>query len=106
MCSLEVPDIEQAIGSHYQERDDVVVLLANAGDGSGLIQSFLQEANTTLSSLMDQQQSVYGHYRPTAESYAPFPLHVVIDGDGIIRYLRTQYDAQAVRDAIDAILEE
>ena len=42
MCSLEVPDIEQAIGSHYQERDDVVVLLANAGDGSGLIQSFLQ----------------------------------------------------------------
>ena len=103
---MEVPDIEQAIASHYQERDDVVVLLANAGDGSGLIQSFLQQANSSLPSLMDQQQAVYGHYRPTEESYAPFPIQVVIDGDGIIRYLRTQYDAQAVRDVIDSILEE
>ena len=106
MCSLEVPDLEQSIASHYQDRDDVVVLLANAGDGSGVIQSFLQQARTELPSLMDQQESVYRHYRPTAETYAPFPIQVVIDGSGTIRYLRSQYDAQAVRYVIDQILRE
>ena len=83
-----------------------MVLLANAGDGAGVIQTFLQQADTALLSLMDQQQTVYGQYRPTEESYAPFPVHVVIDKNGTIQYLRQQYDAQAARYSIDMLLNE
>jgi hypothetical protein len=86
--------------------ESVVVLLANAGDSSGVIQSFLEEAGTSLHSLMDQQQTIYGNYRPTEETYAPFPVQVVIDTNGVITYLRSQYDAQAVRFAIDTALSE
>jgi len=83
-----------------------VVLLANAGDSAGVIQTFLQQAGTGLPSLMDQQQTVYEQYRPMEESYAPFPIHVVIDRNGTIQYLRQQYDAQAARYSIDMLLDE
>ena len=50
MCSLEVPDLEQSIASHYEGNDNVEILLANAGDSSGVIQAFLREAGTELNS--------------------------------------------------------
>ena len=106
MCSLEVPDLEQSIASHYEGNDNVVILLANAGDSSGVIQAFLREAGTELNCLMDQQENVYGNYRPNEETYAPFPIQVVVDSEGVIRYVRSQYDAQAVRFAIDTVLSE
>jgi peroxiredoxin len=105
VCSLEVPDIEQGIASHYSD-DEVVVLLANAGDPSGVIQSFLMNSGSALPSLMDQQQSVFRSYEPSISAYAPFPVQVVIDGDGVIRYLQYQYDAEGVRQVIDSILAE
>jgi len=103
---LEVPDIEQSIASHYLGNENVVVLLANSGDPSGVIQSFLRNANTNLSSLVDEQENLYRQYQQSDDSYAPFPRQVVVDGDGTIRYLRSQYDAQAVRTLIDQILDE
>ena len=41
-----------------------------------------------------------------AEAYAPFPVHVIIDQQGIIRYLAYQYDADAIRRTIDGLLAE
>ena len=81
------------------------MLLANAGDNASVIQEFLQDAHTTLPSLMDQQQSTYQSY-VRAASFAPFPLQVVVDQEGTIRYLAFQYEAEAVRQAIDSLLEE
>ena len=104
MCSLEVPDIEQAIADHYDE-NEVVVLLANAGNDEGTIAQFLRDAHTDLPSLMDRQESTYRSYA-RAESYAPFPIQVVIDQQGIIRYLAFQYDAAAVRTVIDSLLSD
>ena len=80
--------------------------MGNAGDGSGVIQSFLQNSGTGLASLMDQQQSVYRSYEPSSFAHAPFPVQVVVDRQGVIRYLRYQYDAEGVRQVIDRILAE
>ena len=54
---------------------------------------------------MDQQESIYQSY-VRSNSYAPFPLQVVIDQDGMIQYLAFQYDAEAVRRVIDSLLVE
>ena len=105
MCSLEVPDIEDGIAAHYSDQD-VVVLLANSGDSAGVIQTFLRNSGSSLPSLMDQTQSVHRAYEPSASAYAPFPVQVVIDADGVIRYLNYQYDAEAVRQTIDSLLVE
>ena len=82
----------------------MVILLANARNNQGVIEQFLADAHTNLSSLMDFQEEVYRSYA-RAESYAPFPIHVVIDQNGIIQYLAFQYDAEAVRRKIDQLLE-
>ena len=81
------------------------MLLANAGDDAETIQTFLQDAHTSIPSLMDLSKSTYQSY-PQAETFAPFPLQVVIDQEGVIRYLAFQYEAEAVRHAIDALLIE
>ncbi len=82
----------------------VEIRLANAGNTAGTIESFLTDAHTSLWSLMDQQESLYRAYNPPYQ-FAPFPLHIIVDQTGVIRYISGQYDAQAVRDIIDSLLE-
>lgn len=81
------------------------MLLGNAGNNQQTIEKFLQDAHTSLPSLMDQQEGVYRSYATSNNAYAPFPIQVVIDQNGIIRYLTFQYDADAVRQVIDSLIE-
>ena len=106
MCSLEVPDLAQSIAAPYADNDEVVILLANAGDSENTIRSVLGASGNGLHSLMDADELVYRSYDREGESYAPFPAQVVIDGDGTIRYLAFQYDAYGVRSTINQLLEE
>ena len=92
------------MASYYANRSDVVVLLANAGNTAGTIQQFLYNAHTDLPSLMDQEESLYRTY-DTPPQFAPFPLQIVVDQTGVIRYMSGQYDAPAVRNIIDDLLE-
>ena len=48
--------------THFEGNDDVVILLANAGNTAGTIEQFLIQARTDLPSLMDQGESVYRAY--------------------------------------------
>jgi len=49
---------------------------------------------------------MYHSYGGLEESYAPFPVHVVIDQTGVIRYLSGQNDTDAVRSTIQDLLDE
>lgn len=87
------------------EGEDVVTWLVNVGDDYDSAYTFIGEAGTTLPVLLDTDQAVYSSYeRDPEEAYAPFPVQVVIDRDGVITYLAFQYDAEAVRAAIEAAL--
>ena len=104
MCSLEVPDIPSAIASQYST-DDLQVLLVNTHDDVDTAYDFLQSVEVALPTLLEGQE-IYESYPRGNGVYAPFPLQVVIDKEGIIRYIAYQYDAEAVRAAIDEALEE
>ena len=82
----------------------VTVLLANPMDDFEVAYDWLGANGVTLPCLLDPGGTVYNAYGPIPDAYAPFPRQVVIDQDGVIRYLSGQYDAQAVRAAIDALL--
>jgi hypothetical protein len=43
---------------------------------------------------------------PDGEPWAPYPLQVVIDQGGVIRYLAQTHDPPAVRAVIDRLLDE
>ena len=84
------------------------ILLVNTGDSFEDAYTFVGESEVTLPVLLDSDLSVYESYsRFEAEAgYAPYPLQIIIDREGTIRYLANQYDADAVRAAIDALLAE
>ncbi len=70
--------------------------------------SFIAEAGVTLPVLLDLEGSYYGSYAESeaGEPVPSFPLHVVVDGEGVIRYLSRENHPDQVRDAIRAALED
>lgn len=67
---------------------------------------FVEEAGVTSPVLLDSDGGVYRSYDTTAlGGYAPFPLQILIDRDGKIVYMARQYNADAVKAAIEAALE-
>jgi len=86
----------------------VTVWLVNVADTYSSAYKFVGEAQTTLPVLLDREESLYGGYAlyEAGEGYGPFPLQVIIDGDGVIRYLNRQYDAGLARAQIEALLAE
>lgn len=104
MCSLEVPDIPAAIASQYSS-DELQVLLVNTHDDVDTAYDFLQGVEVSLPTLLEGQ-ALYESYPRGYGVYAPYPLQVVIDGEGIIRYIAYQYDAEGVRAAIDEAIGE
>ena len=49
---------------------------------------------------------LYATYPRMEDAFSPYPVHVVIDREGVVRYLANQYDAEALRAAITAALAE
>ena len=96
------------MADHYADEEDVKIWLVDAGDSFDDAFEFVGETSTSLPVLLDSDETIYKSYKREegGESYAPFPLQVIIDRDGTIVYLSNQYDAEAVRAAIDALLAE
>ncbi len=85
-----------------------MVWLANTEDSAERVQEFLEGARLGLPSLLDAEEP-YRRYLPEVpdgEPWAPYPLQVVIDQGGVIRYLAQTHDPPAVRAVIDRLLDE
>lgn len=68
--------------------------------------TFAENSGVTSPVLLDSDGSTYRDYDTSRlPAYAPFPLHVVVDADGTIRYLARQYDSQALFEALDSVVE-
>ncbi len=86
--------------------DDVRIIGVNTGglhggDDEARIQAFIDQTGVTFPIVMDEQQTVpYS----AGIGISPFPVDLVIDRDGVIRYLRTEYDPDALLAAIEAAL--
>ncbi len=81
------------------------MLLVNPKDPYEVCYDWLGDNGVTLPNLMDPGGSVYNSYGPLPDSYAPYPVQVIIDQDGIIQYLSGQNDTSAVKAVIDELLE-
>ena len=95
-----------AFSEDYVDNDDVLILLANAGDTAEVAEQFLMDTQTTLPTVLDEAKDVYEVYPRDETTYAPFPVNVVIDQEGVIQYLSYQHDLNEVSEVIDRLLED
>lgn len=80
----------------------------NAGDSFEVAWEFADENAVGLPILLDTDETAYRSYTRTehTDDFAPFPVQVVIDREGVVRYLSFQHDPDAVIATIDALIAE
>jgi len=104
VCSPEVPDLYESVLAEF-EGEGLVSWLVNPGEPAEVAMEFALEADTPLPVLLDEDMSLYDSY-PQERATPPFPVHVVIDREGVVRYLGRSYDAAALREALQAAIAE
>lgn len=99
--------MQQSLAERYDPAE-VTVWLVNSEDPIDSVERFLRAGDVTLPTLLDTDGSWYRSYdrSHTEGAYAPYPMQVLIDREGRIRHIATQYDAEAMRGHIDRLLAE
>ena len=104
MCGLEFPDLETRIWQPLRDQDVVVIGVASGGlhggDDETRVRKFIAETGVTFPVVLDHGQSVA--YQ-TGLAISPFPTDVIVDGDGVIRGIYSEYDPDVLVDAIDQV---
>jgi hypothetical protein len=80
----------------------VQVIGINPSEDLNTIQNFVTMFGLTYPVLQDPGSFTYNKYRIPAIS--PYPLDVIIDQNGIIRYIHTEYDPQYMLEIINNLL--
>ncbi len=67
---------------------------------------FASESGIESPVLLDSEGTYYNSYDMSRfQAYAPFPQHIIVDADGLIQYTNRQYDADAMFDVLDTLVE-
>jgi len=74
------------------------------GESFATVSAFRDQTNVTFPLLL--RQTVSGQYADPDGSISPYPIDVIIDREGTIRYLRHEFDAAAMRSTIEQLLAE
>lgn len=115
MCSLELPDIDDRFWRRYQDAGLVVVGVDPGGRG-GLrggpatddiagIERFTGKLGVTFPVGLEATST----YPLIAENFRganPFPVDVLVDRAGTIRYIAREYDPVAMTRIIETLLAE
>lgn len=108
MCSLEFPDIETQVWQRFA--DDGVVVLGLSGSGLfgnesvATLNAFVEQTGVTFPILRGDRS--YFEYGNQDGAISPFPLDVIVDREGRIRYLRHEFDGDAMVAEIERLLAE
>jgi peroxiredoxin len=78
-CRAEMPGIEQVYQAH--QADGVVVLAINGQEEPALVKSFIDEKGFTFPVLLDSGAEALRAYNARS-----FPMTVIVDRDGVVRY--------------------
>lgn len=108
MCSLEFPDLETQIWQPYAGQDIQVLGLSGSGlfgtESASTLEAFRDQTNVTFPLLMGD--TTINTYANPDGAISPYPIDVIVDKQGIIRYLRHEFDAEAMQATIEQLLAQ
>lgn len=73
-------------------------------ESASTVGAFAEQTQVTFPLLLDD--TTRGLLARSDSSISPYPLDVVLDRDGTIRYLRREFDVTAMQATIEQLLEE
>ncbi len=88
-------------GQQY-DTSQVQIIGINRGEDLNTIQQFIESFGITYPVILDTDGSVWVTYK--IQSISPFPLDCIIDQNGIIHYLNSEYDPQVMLSVVDELL--
>lgn len=104
MCGLEFPDLQQLADQHGDE-GLIVIGINSGGLGGGEtqdnVEAFLEQTGITFAVVWDDG-SYWEWDWPTAT--APFPRQAVVDRNGVVVYVASEYQGDAVEAAVLSVL--
>ena len=74
-----------------------------AGVTDGMIRAFAEDHGATFPVMRDPDRTYYDYQ--AVGSSAPFPLDVIVDREGIVRYVDTRFEPDELQEVIDGLLE-
>ena len=89
--------------------DQGLVVLGVSGDGLGTespatVAAFGEQTGVTFPLLLGD--TTFGDYAKSDGAISPYPLDVIVDRDGVVRYLRRQFDAAGMVATVEQLLAE
>lgn len=101
MCGPELSDVAFTFGQQY-DSTQLQIIGINRGEDINTIQQFVKTFGITYPVLLDTDGSVWVSYK--IQGISPFPLDCIVDQDGIVRYLNSEYDPQVMLDVLDQLI--
>ena len=101
MCGPELSDIEHTIWQRY-DQDEVIVLGINDAETLSTAEDFVRNFGLTYPVLIDYTRQTYYNY--AVYGLSPYPRDIIIDQQGIVRYIHSEYDPQVMLETIDELL--
>ncbi len=66
------------------------------------LNTWIEQSGATFAVMIDQDDTYQSYDKHGAT--APYPLDVIVDQSGIVRYIATHYDPNAMAEVIDGLL--
>ena len=115
VCSVELPELEDRFWRKYRDAGLVVVGLNPGGRGGlrggestddlGGVQAFTSKMGVTFPIGLEETSN-YPAFAENFRGANPFPVDIIVDREGIIRYIAREYDPNAMSHVIETLLAE
>ncbi len=108
VCANHLPDIEERFWQAYKDRGlDIIALNPREStDEIGEVQAYCESLRVTMPLGIEEPASTYAAITANFVGPNPFPVNVIVDKEGIVRYVTHEYDPGAMLEMIEQLLAE
>ncbi|MRG98430.1 choice-of-anchor D domain-containing protein [Polyangium spumosum] len=108
VCANHLPDVQERFYNAYNDKGlDVVALNPREStDQIGLVQNYSANIKVDFPLGIEEPASTYGGIVANFPGPNPFPVDVIVDKAGIVRYATHEYDPDAMTAVIEQLLAE